>query len=71
MYTYANVEKSVYEVLPYSLPVLHMGKSCYVDFFCFDPVVGQMRRKKYNLNRFKTKTEIKARAAEIISSVTA
>lgn len=71
MYTYANVEKSVYEVLPYSLPVLHMGKSCYVDFFCFDPVVGQMRRKKYNLNRFKTKAEKKARAAEIISSVTA
>ena len=71
MYTYANVEKSVYEVLPYSLPVLHMGKSCYVDFFCFDPVVGQMRRKKYYLNRFKTKAEKKARAAEIISSVTA
>ncbi len=39
MYTYTNVEKSVYEVLPYSLPVLHMGKSCYVDFFCFDPQI--------------------------------
>ena len=42
MYTYANGKNNVYEVLPYSLPVLHMGKTCYVDFFCLDPIVGKM-----------------------------
>ena len=71
MYTYANGQNNVYEVLPYSLPVLHMGKSCYVDFFCLDPIVGKMRRKKYHLDKLKTVAEKKARAAEIIASVTA
>lgn len=54
MYTYANGNNNVYEVLPYSLPVLHMGKTCYVDFFCLDPIIGKMRRKKYHLDKFKT-----------------
>ena len=71
MYTYANGKNNVYEVLPYSLPVLHMGKTCYVDFFCLDPIVGKMRRKKYHLDKFKSVAEKKARAAEIITSVTA
>ena len=71
MYTYANGQNNIYEVLPYSLPVLHMGKTCYVDFFCLDPIVGKMRRKKYHLDKFKTVAEKKARAAEIIMSVTA
>ena len=56
---------------PYSLPVLHMGKTCYVDFFCLDPIIGKMRRKKYHLDKFKTVAEKKARGAEIITSVTA
>ena len=71
MYTYANGNNNVYEVLPYSLPVLHMGKTCYVDFFCLDPIIGKMRRKKYHLDKFKTVAEKKARGAEIITSVTA
>ena len=71
MYTYANGKNNVYEVLPYSLPVLHMGKTCYVDFFCLDPIVGKMRRKKYHLDKFKSVAEKKSRAAEIITSVTA
>ncbi|MBQ5370000.1 MAG: chromate transporter, partial [Bacteroidaceae bacterium] len=65
MYTYANGNNNVYEVLPYSLPVLHMGKTCYVDFFCLDPIIGKMRRKKYHLDKFKTVAEKKARGAEI------
>ena len=71
MYTYANGNNNVYEVLPYSLPVLHLGKTCYVDFFCLDPIIGKMRRKKYHLDKFKTVAEKKARGAEIITSVTA
>ena len=71
MYTYANGNNNVYEVLPYSLPVLHLGKTCYVDFFCLDPIIGKMRRKKYHLDKFKTVAEKKARGAETITSVTA
>lgn len=59
------------DVIPYTLPQLHTGKSWYVDFYCFDPVVGAMKRKKYHLDRYKTTSERKARATEIITSVTA
>ena len=59
------------DVVPYTLPQLHTGKTWYVDFFCFDPVVGTMKRKKYHLDRYKTISERKARATEIITTVTA
>ena len=71
MYTTAIAPNSLYDVLPYSLPVLHTGKNWYVDFYCFDPVKGALRRKKYCLNKIKKNTDRKARAAEIITSVTA
>ena len=71
MYTTAIATNSLYDVLPYSLPVLHTGKNWYVDFYCFDPVKGALRRKKYCLNKIKKNTDRKARAAEIITSVTA
>ena len=62
MYTNANTENRVYDILPYSLPQLHTGKKWYVDFYCFDPVVGQLKRKKYFLDRYKTVSQKKARA---------
>ena len=70
MYTNANTENRVYDILPYSLPQLHTGKKWYVDFYCFDPVVGQLKRKKYFLDRYKTVSQKKARASEIIETVT-
>ena len=71
MYSYTTSKNSLYDILPYSLPVLHTGKNWYVDFYCFDPVKGALRRKKYHLNKIKNITDRKARAAEIITSVTA
>lgn len=35
-------------------PVYHEGKESYIDYYCFDPALGDMRRKKYKLNRIKT-----------------
>ena len=70
MYSNANAENRVYDILPYSLPQLHTGKKWYVDFYCFDPVVGQLKRKKYFLDRYKTVAQKKARASEIIETVT-
>lgn len=70
MYSNANTENRVYDILPYSLPQLHTGKKWYVDFYCFDPVVGQLKRKKYFLDRYKTVAQKKARASEIIETVT-
>lgn len=57
-------------LIPYTLPRLHRGKVWFVDFYCFDPVTGRMRRKKYHLNRIKPVKERYDRAAELIAAVT-
>ena len=33
-------------ILNFSIPKYHEGKTCYVDFFCYDPVNDKMRRVK-------------------------
>lgn len=60
---------SLHEVVNYTLPKYHEGKDCYVDFLCFDPVSGDMKRKKFMLNSIGKKSERRKRAAEIISNV--
>ena len=43
------------EMVGFTLPVLHTkGGYWYVDFYAHDPVSGQMKRKKYMLNKYKT-----------------
>ncbi|WP_373783049.1 phage integrase SAM-like domain-containing protein, partial [Bacteroides heparinolyticus] len=61
---------SIYNVVTYTLPKLHTGKNWYVDFQCFDPVDGRMRRKKYMLDSIDKVSEKKKRAAEIIATTT-
>ena len=61
---------SLYEVISYTLPRLHTGKNWYVDFLCFDPVDGKMRRKKYMLDSIPKLSDRKRKAAEIISKCT-
>lgn len=58
------------EILNYTLPKLHTGRSWYVDFMCFDPACGKMKRKKYMLDHIKKVTLRRERAAEIITNVT-
>ena len=59
MCTSATRKNRLSDVIPYTLPQLHTGKTWYVDFFCFDPVVGAMKRKKYHLDPYKTISERK------------
>lgn len=57
-------------VLGYSLPVYHEnGKKKYVDFSCYDPALGTMRRKKYHLDKYRTKKERKLHADLLISTL--
>lgn len=58
------------ELIGFSYPKLHTGKSWYVDFYATDPTTGEMRRKKYKLDGLKKISEKKRRAAEIIEAVT-
>ncbi len=58
------------EILNYTLPKLHTGRSWYVDFKCFDPACGQMKRKKYMLDSIRKVSDRKERAAEIMANVT-
>ena len=61
---------SLHEVINYTLPKLHTGKNWYVDFLCYDPVEGKMRRKKYMLDSIKSQSARKKQAAEIITNCT-
>lgn len=61
---------SLHDVVTYTLPKLHTGKNWYVDFQCYDPVDGRMRRKKFMLDSIEKITERKKQATEIITTVT-
>lgn len=45
------------EIQGYTPPVLHTGKDWYIDFYAFNPVHGEMRRKKIKLNFIEKVTE--------------
>ncbi len=60
------------EMIGFTLPVLHnTGKSWYVDFYAHDPASGQMRRKKYMLDKCKTLREKHSMSALLIHNITA
>lgn len=61
---------SINEVITYTLPTLHSGKSWYVDFLCYDPLEEKMKRKKFMLDSIKKPSDRKKRAAEIIANCT-
>ncbi len=57
-------------ILGYTLPVFHPdGSKVYVDFFAFDPVRGEMRRKKIHLDKYKSKREQKRQAQTLIDTI--
>ena len=57
------------EVLNYTFPKLHVGKSWYVDFCAYDPSEQTMKRKKYMLDGIKLKADRRKMAAEMISAL--
>ena len=54
------------EIQSYTLPILHIGKDWYIDFYAFDPATKSMRRKKIKLNHIKKTTDRKLYAKEYI-----
>ena len=59
-----------YSIVGYSIPKYHEGQKSFVDFMCFDPASGKMRRKKYHLDRYERVAERRAYAAELIANLT-
>ena len=60
---------SINNIVDYTLPKLHTGKNWYIDFTCFDPADGKMRRKKYMLDSIEKISDRKKRAAEIANTI--
>lgn len=56
-------------MIGYSYPQLHTGKKWYIDFYAFDPVLGEMRRKKFMLNGIKSLRERKRKATELLEAL--
>ena len=68
--SYLNVRNtSINNVLGFTYPKLHQGKSWYIDFYAFDPADGKMRRKKYMLDSIEKVTERRKRAAEMMQAI--
>lgn len=63
-------KNSLGHIMGYTIPVLHRGKTWYVDFYAFDPASGEMRRKKYHIDSIKGIKAKKQRAAEICAALT-
>ncbi len=57
------------EVLGFTYPKLHTGKSWYIDFYSFDPASGVMKRKKYMLDSVEKVKDRRRQAAEMIESL--
>lgn len=41
------------DIKSFTYPKLHTGKDWYIDFYAFDPVSGNMKRKKFKLNHIE------------------
>ena len=57
------------EVTEWTYPVLHRGRQWYVDFQAYDPSRGRMRRKKFQLDRYKTRKAKVSMGMELISAL--
>lgn len=66
----AKAKQSASKTLGYTLPKLHTGKEWYIDFRCFCPTDGTMKRKKYHFRCYKKLTEKRAYANKLIKRIT-
>lgn len=54
-------------VLNFTPPRIHSGKTTYIDFYVLDPATNTMRRKKYQLDKYRSKKERDLMATAMIS----
>ena len=57
------------DIVGYTLPRLHTGKSWYVDFYAYDPTIDGLKRKKYMLDKYRLK-ERKHIATVLVTNLT-
>lgn len=64
-------QRAKIEILGFTPPVYHEGKTCYVDFYYFEPVTKKTIRKKYNFDKIKGKRERREHVRLFVSKLTA
>ncbi len=64
-----KIKKPQIELLPFTPPKRHDGKSSYISFYILDPVSGKRRRKKYMLDRFKKGLERNLMASQMMTNL--
>ncbi len=64
---------SLKEIVAFTYPRLYKGKSenadWYIGFYAFDPVVGQMRRKRIKINYIRKTSDRKRYASTLINRI--
>lgn len=61
--------QTIDSVVTYTFPKLHTGKEWYIDFKCYDPIEGVMKRKKYMLNSIPKIKDRRIRATELLATL--
>lgn len=61
---------AIKEIKGWTPPRLHIGKEVYVDFYAYDPISGDMRRKKIMIGRVKGRKAQRQYADGIIQRLT-
>lgn len=81
MCAYRRPSKPLPDVLPhhpssevdfvkqYTPPVLREGKEWFIDFYCYDPSLRRLRRKRIKCNRIKGVRERRAWAREVMQRI--
>ena len=56
-------------VKQYTLPVLREGKEWFIEFYCYDPSMRQLRRKRIKCNRIKGVRARRAYARDVMERI--
>lgn len=56
-------------VKQYTPPVLREGKEWYIEFYCYDPSLRQLRRKRIKCNRIKGAKSRRAYARDVMARI--
>lgn len=66
-----NLRSGIAETIQYSLPIYRETVNCsYIEFYAFDPELGDLRRKRIKLNRIKGVTKRRHYANDLIKRIT-
>ena len=70
MFSSANKQSSILEIVSYTIPNLYTGQCWYVGYYAYDPAQGKMRRQRIKLNHIERISDRRKYASGLIFRLT-